>query len=207
MGPSPGRARSPPIQKHQLGRIRFGNLDDSQSCCGAVQHEQQEARNDELRAGGHEGLEPLTVGGLVARKHLTIRAAHSVESGRGTHEPPFARVDVFFRGGHSLAVTGVTLVCDKCGRQMWRPARSNRGRAHNPFDTGCRTVLLSPAFFGLVEGLRLSIGPFNRANGHTSRTFCVHDCARLRVHEAPNCPQSQGNAHHVRAPEDCYAEL
>src|SRR5437660_12885361 len=40
-------------------------------------------------------------------------------------------------------------------------------RIHNPFDRACRAVLLSPALFGLVEGLRLSIGPFNRSNGHT----------------------------------------
>src|SRR5579864_1477395 len=52
-------------------------------------------------------------------------------------------------------------------------------RIHNPFDRACRAVLLSPALFGLVEGLRLSIGPVQSLLWSHPRTYRVHDYARL----------------------------
>jgi len=52
-------------------------------------------------------------------------------------------------------------------------------RIHNPFDRACRAVLLSPALFGLVEGLRLSIGPVQSLQWSHPRTYRVHEYARL----------------------------
>lgn len=57
----------------------------------------------------------------------------------------------------------------------------NPGRAHNPFDRACRTVLLSPAFFGL---LKASVSPSRAVQlVHWSlpRTIRVHQYARLRL--------------------------
>ena len=94
-----------------------------------MKDEQQEGRNVELLPGAHEVLELLSVCGVVPLEQLTIKATQWVGSGSATHEPPFARVDVFFRGGHSLAVTGVTVVRDKGRGKDVAPRGSKPGQS------------------------------------------------------------------------------
>jgi hypothetical protein len=134
---------------------------------------------------------------VVALGLLTFKAAHWVSSGSATHEPPFhwrrlytasglklpslllvestrvlpGRVGVLFRACYRLAVIWVTDARDRCGVCPCQ--------GHNLFDRGCRAVLLSPALFGLVEGLRLSIGPVQSLQWSHPRTYRVHHYARL----------------------------